>query len=1066
MAEPRTKKTTLACDSCRRRKRKCDGRTPVCSLCEKGNIECVYDATIDQRRPAQKNYVAALEARVKLLEGILKVAGTGDISDPSGTNTDQTEEIDFEFAQLPEATSSASQTALNQPTAPLNPNTEPTFVPADAATTTDGLQLMAQPQVDQSNTAQELDLGMEGYEPGASLELEHQLLAQFWDWQRMHLPYVAPVPFLSAYAIFSEAVHPGEPIPPPPPPPPPNPFSGPTAIGIPRASDVEPTPDLAQFISPLLLDAMFAIAALFRGNAEVSERFYERARLKLFDEVAKPRLATVQAATLMSTWELGHARAPATWTLNGVAVALCVRLGMNIDATPLVRSGAMSKRLFETRNFVFWTTYNFDRFGATCMGLHPLMDRRIISTPRHSSLAEANVLESSKKEETPTASSSTSGLASGSQSLPPERPTASDVATTWWNPSTLGMGDVLIQAGWEALRDLIRMSDMLFDGIYAFNAPSRTPKEILELVTRNNVTIQRFLDDMPAWMRSTGAIRRKDNGLVYLHLFTHLTSILTCRPFLTPPAPSTGVISNNTSTEVSQATSSSHIVRRYRTLAFRVARASALQIMSLVRHIPLSSPCVTLPYAIYSACTILLLSPEDPAAMDGVRTGLVCLDSMDETGYWVDSAKDASDRIKALARRWSVVIGPGKRVLGLLPSSGPSVSTEGASGSGERPSRPQTGDLTAAGDSSQGTQSLSPAAVEANIPSGSQSGQLSAETTRPSTGADSIPLSSNTQTHIPTQPTSYSHNLPVEHQVQQVVQGYDTISGQMYAPQAYTGDATTVPTRHYDLSFQEADIDAAIAQALQDFGSTQNYVDPLTQHYSDQNIAAATGTHHYAQIHQANPHSQQQTYSDTQTYTQESQPAQPSEYIPPPQYARDPVAMRRRQEQRQSQGEQGRPHQVQYPQQVQHHHPYIRQPKPTRKQQPMPHVAYALSHAEPQHDLHIDHHHWHAVLPPDPNVPFPPDPTACTDMAACFSHTIEHSHDPAFVNSMTDPYAGVSVDWLADVGSSFPAMTFDTYYGPSQVGSSSGAAGPSMYTQVPEGYGGQGGYGYMGGPGM
>ncbi|KAF8749796.1 Transcription factor [Rhizoctonia solani] len=980
MAEPRTKKTTLACDSCRRRKRKCDGRTPVCSLCEKGNIECVYDATIDQRRPAQKNYVAALEARVKLLEGILKVAGTGDISDPSGTNTDQTEEIDFEFAQLPEATSSASQTALNQPTAPLNPNTEPTFVPADAATTADGLQLMAQPQVDQSNTAQELDLGMEGYEPGASLELEHQLLAQFWDWQRMHLPYVAPVPFLSAYAIFSEAVHPGEPIPPPPPPPPPNPFSGPTAIGIPRASDVEPTPDLAQFISPLLLDAMFAIAALFRGNAEVSERFYERARLKLFDEVAKPRLATVQAATLMSTWELGHARAPATWTLNGVAVALCVRLGMNIDATPLVRSGAMSKRLFETRNFVFWTTYNFDRFGATCMGLHPLMDRRIISTPRHSSLAEANVLESSKKEETPTASSSTSGLASGSQSLPSERPTASDVATTWWNPSTLGMGDVLIQAGWEALRDLIRMSDMLFDGIYAFNAPSRTPREILELVTRNNVTIQRFLDDMPAWMRSTGAIRRKDNGLVYLHLFTHLTSILTCRPFLTPPAPSTGVISNNTSTEVSQATSSSHIIRRYRTLAFRVARASALQIMSLVRHIPLSSPCVTLPYAIYSACTILLLSPEDPAAMDGVRTGLVCLDSMDETGYWVDSAKDASDRIKALARRWSVVIGPGKRVLGLLPSSGPSVSTEGASGSGERPSRPQTGDLTAAGDSSQGTQSSSPAAVEANIPSGSQSGQLSAETTRPSTGADSIPLSSNTQTHIPTQPTSYSHNLP------------------MYAPQAYTGDATTVPTRHYDLSFQEADIDAAIAQALQDFGSTQNY----------------------------------------------ESPAQPSEYIPPPQYARDPVAMRRRQEQRQSQGEQGRPHQVQYPQQVQHHHPYIRQPKPTRKQQPMPHVAYALSHAEPQHDLHID------II-----IGMP-----------CFHLTPTSRSRPTQPRVPTwQPVSHTRLS-IRMTRHFFPAMTFDTYYSPSQVGSSSGAAGPSMYTQVPEGYGGQGGYGYMGGPGM
>ncbi|CAE6425031.1 unnamed protein product [Rhizoctonia solani] len=1002
MAEPRAKKTTLACDSCRRRKRKCDGRTPICSLCEKGNVECVYDATLDQRRPAQKSYVAALEARVKLLEEILRDAGAGDVAGPSGISADQTEEVDEEENQLPESIPPTSQIVPTQPTVPLNPNTEPTFVPIDEATTTDALKLMAQPQVEQSDTtASQLDLGMGGYTPGASLELEHQLLAQFWDWQRMHLPYVAPVPFLSAYAIFSEAVHPGEPIPPPPLPPPPNPFSGPTAIGIPRASEVEPTSDLAQFISPLLLDAMFAIAALFRGNAEVSDRFYERAKLKLFDEVAKPRLATVQAVSLMSTWELGHARAPATWTLNGVAVAL-----------------------------------------------------RIISTPRHSSLAEANVLEASKEGEASTTGASAS--TSAPQSLPPDRPTVSDVGTTWWNPSTLGMGDVLIQAGWEALRDLIRMSDMLFDGIYAFNAPKREPREILELVTRNNVTIQRFLDDMPAWMRSTGAIRRKDNGLVYLHLFTHLTSILTCRPFLTPPTQSMEARPSNTSTEVSQPTTSSHIVRRYRTLAFRVARASALQIMSLVRHIPLSSPCVTLPYAVYSACTILLLSPEDPAAMDGVRTGLTCLDSMDETGYWVDSAKDASDRIKALARRWSVVVGPGKRVLGPLPPSGTIGPTEGASKSGEGPSRFQGAGPSGEGESIQRIQPSSSAAGETIIPSGSQSGQTSVVATRPSTGVDPAVSLMDSQTYTPPQPTSYEYAPPAGYHNPQGVHSYDNASGQPYVPQTYTSSSTTVPTQLHELGFQESDIDAAIAQALQDFGSAQSHVDPLTQYYPIQD--APTGAQQYDRLHQENQILGQQAHPDPQLYTQAPQQPQSSQYIPPPQYARDPVAMRRRQEQRQSQ-EIARSQQPQYTQQVQHHHPYIRQPKPTRKQQPMPHVAYALSHAEPEHDLHIEHHHWHTVIPPDPNLPFPPDLTACTDMAACFSHTVEHSHDPAFVNSMADPYAGVSVDWLADVGSSFPAMTFDTYYNPGQAGPSSGAAGPSTYMQGP------GGYGYMGGPG-
>ena len=91
--------------------------------------------------------------------------------------------------------------------------------------------------------------------------------------------------------------------------------------------------------------------------------------------------ATIQTACLMSTWELGHARSTAAWTLigmseylyldpandsAGVALSLCIRLGMNADATPLLQSGAISSRLFETRNFAFWAAFNTER----CAILH------------------------------------------------------------------------------------------------------------------------------------------------------------------------------------------------------------------------------------------------------------------------------------------------------------------------------------------------------------------------------------------------------------------------------------------------------------------------------------------------------------------------------------------------------------------------------------------------------------------------------------------------------------------------------------------------------------------------
>ncbi|CAE6456601.1 unnamed protein product [Rhizoctonia solani] len=768
MSEPRGKKTTLACDHCRRRKRKCDAQMPTCTTCQRAKVECLYTTNLEHRRPPQKNYVVALEARIAQLEGILK--STEPDSDASPPQP-------------------SSETTLSSPTIPPL-----VLVPEHAA---DVLQSTLDPTLTHIS---ELDLGMAGYETLISLQLEHKLLAQFWDWQRMHLPYIAPVPFLSAYAIHSELVHPDEPIPPAPRPPLDS-FAA-TALNVPRASTVQRTSDLPQFISPVLLYAMFAIASLFHGDPDTSEMFYERARERLLIEAINPRVATVQAACLMATWELGHAKATAAWTLLGVALSLCIRLGMNVDATPLLQSGAISPRLFETRNFVFWAAFNTERFHATCMGMRPLIDRRIINIPKHSSPTS----------DTPAARNNTE-------------------ITSWWSPSTLGMGDVLIQAAWDSIRDLVKM----MDDLYAADAATRTPQEILELVARNHLRIQKFIDNLPTWLRSTGAIRRKESGLVYLHLFIHLTAILTNRPFLSSHHPP------------------SSLTRKYRTLAFRVARASALQVSSLIRHIPLSSPCVTMPYIVYSACTILLLAPEDPAAMDGVRTSLTCLDEIDQAGYWVDSAKDAATRVRALAQKWGVGLESSRRVLGLAGTTKP------------QPSPPE-----------------SPPDNSARVPEPAMS-------TRPSTSG-----------------------------TEQNTLGY------------------------LDESVFTRGIDAAIDRALQ-----------------------------------------------------LAQPARTQD-LPPLRY-----------------------------------HPYKpRSHSHSQHQHTLPHVGYASSHADPEHDMHVTHSHWHTVIPPDPQAhAFPPDPSACADVGACFTYTVEHARDPVFVDQVGDPYAGVSMDWSASGFSAVgvPALVGDPY---------------------------------------
>ncbi|ELU39619.1 fungal zn(2)-Cys(6) binuclear cluster domain-containing protein [Rhizoctonia solani AG-1 IA] len=306
MLGTRTKRTAGPCDHCKRRKRKCDARMPTCAACERSNIECLYTANSEQRRPVHRQYVASLEARISLLEKILKDAEASDTTDSSDAGVSLPDENDFQ---------SQSLTATSGSSLPSSPSTK--IAPESRLTLIDDPGDILKSTLDPTTplNSEEPDLGMSGYEIILSLEHEHKLLAQFWDWQRMHHPYVVPVPFLSAYAVHSELAHPGEPIPPPPPPLP-NSSAGAT-LNVPRASTVKRTSDLPHFISPLLLYSMFAIAALFSGDPGTGTLFYQHARETLLREAANPKVATIQAVCLMTTWELGHARSPAAWALFG-----------------------------------------------------------------------------------------------------------------------------------------------------------------------------------------------------------------------------------------------------------------------------------------------------------------------------------------------------------------------------------------------------------------------------------------------------------------------------------------------------------------------------------------------------------------------------------------------------------------------------------------------------------------------------------------------------------------------------------------------------------------------------
>lgn len=124
--------------------------------------------------------------------------------------------------------------------------------------------------------------------PFCSPEEERALLNTFWAWQRIHFPIVSPEPFLSAYNV--------------------------------RQYNCE-------VVTPMLLDMIFAIGSYFGpgnegGDGAQGERFFVRAESRVIDEINNPRIATVQALLIMAIFQMGHAKTPVAWTLNGMYVVI------------------------------------------------------------------------------------------------------------------------------------------------------------------------------------------------------------------------------------------------------------------------------------------------------------------------------------------------------------------------------------------------------------------------------------------------------------------------------------------------------------------------------------------------------------------------------------------------------------------------------------------------------------------------------------------------------------------------------------------------------------------------
>ncbi|KAM0275901.1 hypothetical protein ACHAQH_007288 [Verticillium albo-atrum] len=91
------RRVTRACDECRRKKIKCDGKQP-CTHCSVYSYDCTYDKPSNRRRNPAPQYIEALESRLQRAEALLhKFMPDADLSDP---NLDPTVQQEFRSREL------------------------------------------------------------------------------------------------------------------------------------------------------------------------------------------------------------------------------------------------------------------------------------------------------------------------------------------------------------------------------------------------------------------------------------------------------------------------------------------------------------------------------------------------------------------------------------------------------------------------------------------------------------------------------------------------------------------------------------------------------------------------------------------------------------------------------------------------------------------------------------------------------------------------------------------------------------------------------------------------------
>ncbi|KAJ1983288.1 hypothetical protein H4R34_001372 [Dimargaris verticillata] len=379
VSKRRRQRTTQACDTCRKRKIKCDNQLPRCSHCLAQDLECLYTERQKKRGPP-KGYIDSIETRLAKMETLLLTMTELDDDEAAEAPGSATKS---NYSHSPSQTSELSDAPRAAPSGPPRPVVEDTLSTVNASLTEPNDAQSTDPSSGPADQSHRLYTGTNaiawlnrtsllGTKTGDKLRqtvirdgsvvssgipnpaLIKQLL-------KLYFQHIHPVfPILHKRSFFKRlqastlswlyANH--------------------TSFAILSASNAkasiltslgsDPTYGELRALSPLLLNAMYYAAVWHLGTNDqpnltqwretLAVIFYERAKNFLDDVFVMPSISTIQALLLLSKHAMPNG---SNWMFTGMAVRMAIDLGLNRNHTTL-GGQALSPLDLEERRRCWW----------------------------------------------------------------------------------------------------------------------------------------------------------------------------------------------------------------------------------------------------------------------------------------------------------------------------------------------------------------------------------------------------------------------------------------------------------------------------------------------------------------------------------------------------------------------------------------------------------------------------------------------------------------------------------------------------------------------------------------